>query len=1184
VSGFWQSNIQRLVYVEEREVFPMNSNATLGRGWVVLLLGVFLPLVSMQGQTERGAITGTVSDASGAAVPGAEITVTNIATNIRTSTTSTGTGTYRVTNLPPGIYNIASTKEGFKQALIDNVRVPVSGTVNVDVALEVGTATQSVTVAAHVEELQTRAEINTDVSPKEFETWPVIIDTDQRQPSSFVFNSLPGTTGGTFTGAINGGQTFGFEVQVDGIAIERNYLAGAPVELTPSAESVSEFSLVTGNIGANYAGAGSAVLNFSVKSGGNTVHGTAYEFNGNSLFKSNGAAANAFGYGKGRYNQNNFGGALSGPIRKNKTFFFATYEGARTRDFSPGNYTTLPEMVWRQGDFSDQLGAQEGTDALGRPVYSGELFDPATTRSVSGQVVRDPFTFGGKLNVIDPSRFSTVSKNILPLIPTPLLPSVINNYILISGAERSHMNQFSGKVDHLFNEKHRMSGYYLWGRRPYDIAYAGGFFKDLNNPLNRDHTEVDTENLVRWSEDWTITLTTLNHVGFGWNSIATPQFPLANGQGWPQKIGLTGVDPKAHFPYINFNGTNGIDLQPFGDGSYGGPTSGSWIVKDDFTKIRGKHTYQAGFEFHHYFYGSAPLSNQSGNFNFDQVSTQLPGFGDTGNQFASFLLGAVHTANRNVAQKSAKFLANYPSLYFQDEIKATRKLTITTGLRWEIPRPRYEAHNYTAGFDPNEPNPGADGFKGALVFLADKHRRSFQDTYYREFAPNLGIAYSVTPGTVVRTSYSITYNPPIANGYGFAESYGLVSFLDLNRSRVSNGYDPVLFWDNGMPAAPPVQLPDKDPTQVNGSGISYTLPDSIRQGYLQHWNFGIQRELWKQTMIQVDYVGVKGTHLPTGSPAGNCHLPCLFNMTPARYLSLGDTLRDDLNNHPEIPKAYPDFQGTVNQALRPYPQYTTIGLTGFNVGNSTYNALQVQLRKRPAKGGLGFIAAYTFSKTLSDVGDGAGYNYNYQDFNNRKIEKSVTTFSYPHDLKLTWIWEIPVGKGRHFLNRGGILDKIIGGWTLTAIQRYRSGDPLQFVDFDFDPSVIFTDAIRPDRVSGVPVYQKSSGYDLANGTTWINPKAFVSVPSSPGGVPLRLGNAPRVLDVYGPYQASELAGLLKVFPIRENFTFEVRADATNIFNRTSRSDPVTDLSSPAFGKIIDTYGQRKFQFSGRIRF
>ncbi len=1160
------------------------SQLSVNRQCIRLLLAVVMTGSALWAQAERGAITGTVTDASGAAVPGAEITVTNLDTNVRSSTTSTGAGTYRVANVPPGTYNVACAKEGFKQALIDNVRVTVSGTINVDIPLEIGAASQSVTVGAQAEQLQTRAEINTDVSPKEFETWPVIIDTDQRQPSSFVFNSLPGTTGGTFTGAINGGQTFGFEVLVDGIAIERNYLAGAPVELTPSAESVSEFSLVTGNIGANYAGAGSAVLNFSVKSGGNTFHGTAYEFNGNGLFKSNGATGNAFGYGKGRYNQNNFGGAVSGPIRKNKTFFFATYEGTQTRDFSPGNYTTLPELPWRTGNFSDQLGPQEGTDALGRPVYSGELFDPTTTRTVNGQLVRDPFTFGGKLNEIDPSRFSAVSKNILPLIPNPILPDVINNYILISGNGRSHMNQYSGKVDHQFNEKHRMSGYYLWGKRPYDIAYAGGFFKDLNSPLNRDHTEVDTERLVRWSEDWTITPTTLNHVGFGWNSIATPQIPISDGQGWPQKIGLAGVDPKAHFPYINFNGTNGIPLQPFGDGSYGGPTSGSWIVKDDFTMIRGKHSYQMGFEFHHYRYGSGPLSNQSGSFNFDQVSTQLPNFGDTGNQFASFLLGAVHTANLTVAQKSAEFLNNYPSLFFQDEIKLTRKLTITTGLRWEIPRPRYEAHNYTAGFDPNEPNPGADSFHGALVFLADKHRHSFQGTYYKEFAPNLGIAYLVTPKTVVRTSYAITYNPPIANGYGYAESYGLQSFLDLNRTSVSNGYDPVLYWDNGMPAAPSVQLPNKDPTQVNGSGISYTLPNSIRQGYLQHWNFGIQRELWNQTMIQVDYVGVHGTRLPSGSPAGNCHLPCLFNMTPASYLSLGDTLRDDINNHPEIPRPYPDFQGTVNQALRPYPQYTGIALTGYNVGSSSYNALQIQLRKRPTKGGLGFIVAYTFNKMLSNVGDGAGYNYNYEDFNNRKIEKSITTFSYPHDLKITSIWELPVGKGRHFLNRGGVLDKIVGGWTLTAIQRYRSGDPLQFVDGNFDPSVIFTDAIRPDRVIGVPVYQKSGGYDLANGTTWINPQAFTSVPSSPGGVPLRLGNAPRVLAIYGPWQPSELAGLLKVFPIRENFTFELRADAENIFNRTTRGDPVTDLSSPQFGKVLNVYGQRKFQFSGRIRF
>jgi len=1148
----------------------------------MFVLGLVLSSPLGFGQTDRGDITGTVTDKTGAVVPGAEVTVINLATNVRNASTSTGTGTYRVASLPPGNYSLTCAKEGFKQAVVDSVRVAVGSTVNVDIVLEVGAATQSVTVGAQVEELQTRAEINTDVSPKEFQTWPIFLDGQQRQPSSFVFNSLPGTTGGTFQGAINGGQTFAFETQVEGIAIERNYLAGGATDLTPSAESVGEFSLVTGNIGANYAAAGSAVLNFSVKSGGNALHGTIFEFNGNSHFESAGAEANAFGLGKGRYNQNNFGGAISGPIRKNKTFFFATYEGTRESVFNPGNYTSLPETAWRQGDFSDMLGAQEGTDALGRPVYSGEVFDPTTTRTVNGQLVRDPFTYQGRANVIDPARMSSVSKNIVPLIPQPEFSGVFNNYVLLNGGHYA-FDQGSVKVDHVFNEKHRMSGYYLEGRHPNDIAYAGGFFKDLTNPLTREHTEKDAERLVRVSEDWTINPTTLNHIGYGWNSIAVPQFSISLGGKWPTKIGLQGVAPDC-FPYINFSGTNGIPLQPFGDCSGGGPQSGSWVVKDDFTKIHGRHTFQAGFEFHHYFYGTAPLSNQSGTFNFNQVETQLPGFGDTGNQFASFLLGAVHTANRNVSQKNAEFLNNFPSPYFQDEIKLTKKLTITTGVRWEIPRPRYEAHNYTAGFDPNTPNPGADGFPGALVFVADRHRHSFQNSYYKEFAPNFGIAYMVNPKTVVRTSYSVTYNPPIANGYGYAESYGLQSFLDIERGAAPNGFAPVLYWDNGLPPPPNIQLPSKDPTLQNGSSISYTLPDSIRQGYIQHWNFGIQRELWGQTALEVNYVGVKGTRLQTGSPAGNCYLPCLFDMTPSQYLSLGDTLLADINDHPEIPRPYPSFQGQVNQALRPYPQYSGIGLTGYNVGMSNYNSLQIQVRKRPTKSGLGFIIAYTFSKMISDVGDGAGYNYNYQDFNNRKLERSVTTYSYPNDLKLTWIWELPFGKGRRFLNQGGLSDKIVGGWTFTAIQHYRSGDPLQFVDYDFDPGVIFTDVIRPDRVTGAAVYQKSSGYDLANGTTWINRTAFTSVPASPGGVPLRLGNTPRVLDVYGPYQASEIAGLLKVFPIRENVTFEFRADADNIFNRTTRNDPITDLSSPQFGMILNTSGQRRFQFSGRIRF
>lgn len=1181
-----------------------------------LLFGLLFACSSLWGQGERGAITGTVFDPTSAVIPDATITAMNLATDVKSTTTSTGSGTYRVTSLPPGVYTVTATKDGFKQAVAENIRVAVGTTVNVDLKLEVGNPTESITVRAEAALLETTPQIGTDVSPEEFSTWPVFFSDQQRQPLDFIFNSLPGSTGSSFVGSINGGQNFGYEILVDGIALERNYLSGGSTDLTPSFESVSEFKLQTGNIGANYGGAGSAVVNFSIKSGTNQFHGTAWEFNGNSALQSAGAVTNFLKASdstvkKGYFNQNNFGAAVGGPIRKDKTFFFFTWEGTRSRNYAFGIPITLPIAAWRQGDFSDQLGPQVATcgangdqpcfDALGRPVFQGEIYDPATTRTVTaGQpdplhptliatadgVVRDAFGFDAltgapqaDANMVPSARWSTVSGNILPLIPMPQNSETLYNYFSAGYSPVAKIDQFSLKIDHVFNQKHRTSGYFERGNKPYDIApYAS--LADRNSPVNALHIEPDHSRIIRWSEDWTISPNKLNHFGFGFNRIFIEQRCIAYGQNWPEKLGLTGVEPFC-FPLVTFADEHGLFLQPLGDVNIVNAPSGSWIIKDDFTMVHGKHTFQVGFEFRRYHYIDKGNSGTSGHFDFSILETQAPGFADTGHQFASFLLGAADTANKNVIAGHPNFVNNYPSFYFQDEMKLTPKLTVTAGLRWEIPRPRYEKHNFTSGFDPDEPNPGADGVKGALVFLEDKGRQSFQDPYYKEFAPNLGIAYTLNPKTVIRTSYSITYNPPIAHGYGYPEVFGQQSSVDLNRGVAPNAFDPVLYWDAGMPPFSG-ELPRKDPTLQNGSGISWTLRDSLAQGYIQHWNFGIQRELPRQTSFEINYLGTKGTRLP----AGTYTTAQLFNMTPTRFLALGDTLYDDINNHPEIPTPYPSFEGTVNQALRPYPQYSGISLTGMNAGSSIYHSMQVQVRKQPTKGGLGFIAAYTFSKTLTDADDPLGaYLYNVQDFGDRKANRSVAIFSFPHDLKLTCIWDLPVGKGKRFLNRGGVADKLLGGWKLTAIQRYRSGDPLATYDYNFDSGVIYTDVFRPDHLAGVPNYQKSSGYDLANGTTWINPVAFADPPhTEPSFIPLRPGNAPKVLSLYGPWQASESLGLHKEIPFGERWRFELRADFDNLFNRTYRDNPVMDFSDPNFGRIISVSGSRTIQLSGRIRF
>ena len=1157
-----------------------------GRRWSFLVFSMLLLVPSGYGQGERGAISGTITDESNAVIPGAQVTAIHSTTDVKAESTTTASGSYVIPLLPPGIYRVTAVKQGFKQTVAENVRVAVGTTTTIDLKLPVGETSQTITVLEETPLLQTTPEVGTDVAPAEAKQWPVFLFDMQRQPADFVFNSLPGSTGGSFQGNINGGQEFGYEVTVEGIPIDSGYTTGGNTDFTPTLESVSEFKLQSVP-DARSGGGGSALINYAVKSGGNDLHGSVWEFNTNSAYASKGATANFAGVAKPYNNEHNYGFAVSGPIRKDQTFFFGTWEGGRKVDLPLAGRTDVPITAWRNGDFSQMLGAQIGTDALGRPVYDGQIFDPTTTREVNGELVRDPFQYQGRLNVIDAARFSNISKNITALIAQPLFETIRNNQFETSGIPRSSLWAINVKVDHIFNEKHKISGYYLYSNR---IYVNGGGIVPLENPTNGFHEFDEKPQAFRFSEDWTISPNKLNHFSFGYNRFRQFQRSLVVDEDWPEQLGLSGVEG-THFPLITFVEGNGISLRTLGNVRDGMFVNGSFVLKDDFTWIRSKHTFQMGGEYWQYYNHARFESGTSGSFSFNLRETSQPGFGGTGNQFASFLTGAVDEAFRDVYAAHPGFGNKDIAFYFQDSIKVTPKLTVNAGIRWDIPRPRSERFNLTAGFDPNEPNPGADGFKGSLVFLADKGRKSFQESYYRQFAPSFGLAYSINDRTVFRGAYGLNYGAPIARAccrYSYAESFGLISSVNVSRSDAPNGFDPALYWENGMPPFQG-QLPIKDPTLQNGNNIAYTLPDSLRQFYYQNWSVGIQRELPFQNSLEVNYVGTKGTRLPIGQAASEYgYLQHLYNTTPIRHLGLGDALYDDISAHPEIPKPYPSFEGTVNQALRPYPQYQNISVTGLNIGSSIYHSLQVQARKRPARGSIGYILAYTFSKTFTNAENSNGYNsYNYQDgLQNLAAERSIAFFSYPHDLKVTTIWDLPFGKDRRFLNRGGIVNAVLGGWTLTGILRYRSGNPLQFVDYGVDSSALFLfyAGWRPDRVSGVDANQKSGGYDLANGTTWINPNAFTRVPTSPGGIPLRPGNTARVLDIYGPWRPSETIGLAKFFTFREGMTFEFRTEFRNAFNRTQRGDPDTDFSSENFGKIFGASGRRTILFSGRFSF
>ena len=1125
-------------------------------------------------QGDRGAITGLITDAAGAVVPNVEVVATHLETNTTFRASSTSVGAYRLPYLPPGTYKVTASLKGFKNVVVEQVVVAVAAVVTADLKLEVGSSTESVTVSADVTHLEsTSSELGYTVSSADYHAWPVLSDDDgQRQIQSFIFNSLPGSAGDSYSGSINGGPQMSHEVYIEGISIGRADIAGDTAEFEPSVDAVSEFRLQTGGLSAAYGGGLTAVANFNIKSGTNQLHGTAYDYVTNTVLNANSFSNNAYGAPRAPFKQNSFGAAAGAPLLlpkiyngKNRSFWFFTYEADRKRNGMASGYRTLPTLANQQGDFS----------AVPQAIY-----DPHTTALVDGVYIRTPFPG----NKIPSTSISKVTANILKLapIPAPTLPGLLRNIQGITSQPYFNLDTFGGKFDQTITEKHKLS-FYIGSNERLRYNGAGKGYLPVPGSASGSFAQQNVHGtMVRVGYDATITPRLLNHLGVGYNRLNNSNSSLSLGQDWPTKIGLTGVEPTT-FPLINWTGTTaqGGSLTSLGRSNAGVEPNGSTIVANDTTWIHGSHSIKWGAEIRKYFYNQDYRGNTSGTFYFGPAQTADPAHaGTTGYSFATFLLGATTRSSLTIDKVNPQSRIWTPAFYVADDWKVSRKLTVNLGLRWDIVGGVYEVNNYSSGFDPNTPNPGASNYPGALVFLSDLKRKSFQNTYYGELGPRLGFAYSVNSRLVVRGGYGLMYSPPIANNWGLATIDG---YSGSNNFAASNR-DPNFYWDNGYPAYTHT-LPNKDPALDNGAaGITYAAPNSTRQPYAQNYTIGVQFSINTDTTITANYVGNRGSRLNSGNFAN-------MNQLNPKYLSLGDTLLDDISQHPEIKLPYAGFSDTVAQALLPYPQYAGGGVSYQfpHFGSSDYHALQVVTSRRLSKG-LGFLISYAFQKTLSNV-DSAHIYYggSSQDVYNRALEKSVASFDHTQQLRLTWIGELPFGKGRPFLNRGGILNQVIGGWTITANQQYQSGNPLS-IGTSLDTSgYLFNGTIRADVVAGQPLRVNSSGrLDIASGTgiQYINPKAFAEPPTTAGGVVAHLGTSPRYFgNLRGPYLPSENFGIFKRFPFGEGKHVEFRTDMFNVFNRSGLGDPITTVGDPQFGQITTVQsGPREIQVALRVTF
>lgn len=812
----------------------------------------------------------------------------------------------------------------------------------------------------------------------------------------------------------------------------------------------------------------------------------------------------------------------------------------------------------RSGDFSE-LGAKL-------------IYDPASTTTVNGVTTRSPFSN----NRIPSAMFSSVSKNILPLIPNPTTGGISSNYS-VNNFGKKDLDIWSIKADHNFTDRNRVS--FFMSRQNITQLAEGG----LPGALASGVYTLDKPRIYRASHDYNFSPTFLNHLAFGFSQYNNffDQLPQHKNE-WPQKLGLTGVatDGSSSFPIVTF--TDG--LTSFGNDpkNRGNQSNWTYTINDTASKMWGRHEIKFGYEYRRARTFQIPLDDAyaHGRFNFTNFQTSGAGAlrATTGYSFASFLLGGPDSARRDYNTKGVDVLYDYQSAFVLDNIKVSPKLTLNLGLRYELYFPRYDRNFTQSSFDPTVANPAAGNLKGALVFLGDgpgrNGKKRFGDIYKANFGPRLGLAYQFNSKTVLRSAWGISYSAANGNtgggcfpcGWGVSYSSNPVSL---------DGLAPVFNWDQGFRPGPPGTLPIIDPSLANNQAVLILTKEDGLPGRIMNWNFDIQRELPKGWLADVAYTGMYSVHLNTLTP---------YNQVNPSQLKLGDLLPLNITDPRVVAagysKPFPSFTGTLAQALRPYPQYLNITHTYLGNGSSTYNALQAKLERRYKS--MVVMAGYTWEKALTRIGveTQTGSGIAVQDQYNLGNERSYQRFDIPHTLNLAYSIDLPFGR-----SGSKLMQLVAGGWTIAGLQQYRSGTLLQPTFPNSLAAYLFNPALRVNLTgSAIRTGVDRTSLDPDNpNVRWFDRSAF----SLPG--PLQFGTAAAYLnDLRTPPIYQESVSLVKHFNFLtgdQPLDLELRAEASNLFNRTLFGGINVNLTDPNFGRPTAVQiGPRFIQMGIKLNF
>ncbi len=1105
---------------------------------------------------QSASITGLVSDASGAVIAGANVTAKSDATGAEVRVSTDGQGYYNLLQLAPGAYSVSVEMTGFKTVIERNLVLAVGQAARINYTLEVGSLAESVEVSDRAVLLDSEsATLGTVIGSKQVTELPLLGRNSYAlamlvpgvRPSSGVNNVVIDQIS-TVAYSINGQRSNSNEFLLDG-APNSAAAQNQPV-INANPDMVQEFKVETNSFSAEYGRAAGGVFNVVTRGGTNDLHFTAYEFLRNDKLNANDWFANRNGLARPPFRFNQFGGSIGGPVRipklydgRNKTFFFFNTEIVR---FTQGITFTaaLPDPEMLTGNFA------------GAPV----IYDPATTTQTGTGFVRTPFPG----NVIPADRINPVARNIGNLFPGPTTLGA--NYGAINysntGGNVVNKNSFSPRIDHNFGDSNRVFFRYSYDDTPFNRAPAYGpdyvniaptagpqIFTRWNTVLEDSHTFSPTMLMtLRYSASRLINFRRPYSDNFNIESIGLPSY-MRQGMVDPVSmpaITINGLSVAGSIPNIIVGGLIGAtDYINFGNTQQN--------VQGNITKNLSKHTLKFGAEYRVIQFNNLQVGDRATNFNFAPGFTQGPNpsapAGNTGIGLATFLLGI---PDGGVSPVPALAQTNkYTAIFVQDTWKLTPAITLNLGLRYDYETPRTDRFNQLTNFDYNAPSPlTAPGYepRGGLIFPGVDGRSRYNARPDRNnFAPRVGIAWRLTPKTVLRAGAGLFYAATTGIGGG-SGPFGI------------SGYQAPTSIVNSLDGVTPiVTLSDPYPNGFNqptgsSAGLSTLLGQSIQfvdygnyTPYSSQWSAGIQQELPGSILLELGYAGSRGVGLYEHRQ---------WNQLDPSLLSQRDALRQQVPN---------PFYGQISvgplanrnvaraQLLRPFPQFTGVAAQNTSWATSSYHALEVKTEKRYSNG-LNLSLAYTWSKLL-DYGTGpfggeALGTSSIQNWYDLASEWSASTIDQTHRVILNGVYELPF-----FRTQGGVTKALLGGWQVGGIWMAFSGGPLG-VTSNVNNTFSQGGGQRPNWSGVTPCVENPTV------TRWLDPSVY-STPAA-----YAFGNASRTLNGCRSDNTTQIdVSLTKNTRIKEKLNIQFRAEAFNVANTVRFSPPNQSFGNAQFGQV-----------------